>query len=152
MYLKITPRNFWPNLSLKKSIVKISNKQHRNLPKLQKMQYENFQKMKATPQGIHPSHKCDKFQTHQTIYAFPRVPQRFSVHLGFRMTRSPRPKNQNFQKRKKRHPKGFAQAISVPNFRKFWPFRASLECTERFWFIQGLKLGSQGPEIKIFKK
>ena len=73
---------------------------------------------------IYPSYKCTKFQTNLTIYAFPRAPQRFTVHLASR-TESPGPKNQNFQKMKKHH-QGFTQAISVPNFRQIWPFMPSL--------------------------
>ena len=52
------------------------------------------------------------------IYAFPRAPKRFSVHLGSR-TGSPRPKNQNFQKMKQTFP-------GIPPSYKFAKFQTDM--------------------------
>ena len=75
--------------------------------------------------GIHLSYKLTKFQADLTIYAYPRVHQRFLVHLVSR-TASLGPKNYNFQKMKNK-PQRFTQALSVPNFRQIWQFIPSLE-------------------------
>ena len=72
--------------------------------------------MKKAPSGIHPSYTCAEFPTDLTIYAFPRVPQRM-VHSGSRTT-SPGPRNQNFQKMKKRLP-GIHQSSICAKFQTF---------------------------------
>ena len=60
-----------------------------------------FSKIWKTTQGIYPSYnKFFKFQTQQTIYAFPRASSRFSFYLWSRAG-SPRLRNQNFLKMKK---------------------------------------------------
>ena len=94
---------------------------------------QNFQKTEKTPQGIHLSYTCPKFQTYLTIYPFPRAPRRFSVHLVSR-TGSPGPKIRIFKNWKK-HVQGFTQAMRVPNARQIWPFMPSLYHPEGFWSI-----------------
>ena len=108
--------------------------------------------MKATPLDIHTSHKCDKFQTYQTIYAFPRVPQRFSVHLGFRTTRSPRPKNQNFQKRKKKAPQRFRPSYKCAKFQKVLAVQGFPRVHRKILVHLGSKIGFPGPRNQNFQK
>ena len=84
---------------------------------------KNIQKMKKKKKntsGIHPSSKCAKSQTNLSIYGFPSVPRKFSVHLGSRAS-SPGPKNQNFQKMKKTLP-GIHPSYKCSTFQWFRPF------------------------------
>jgi len=41
------------------------------------LKYENFQKIKLTPPGIHPIYNCTKFQHYCTIFYFSRLPRSF---------------------------------------------------------------------------
>ena len=77
-------------------------------------QNQNFQKMK-TPTGIHSSYRCATFQTDLTINTFPRVPQKFLVHLGSR-TGSLGPRHQNFQKMRKKTTPGIHSSCKCGTF------------------------------------
>ena len=89
-------------------------------PKVQNKKYSKNKKKKKNTSGIHPSSKCAKSQTNLSIYGFPSVPRKFSVHLGSRAS-SPGPKNQNFQKMKKTLP-GIHPSYKCSTFQWFRPF------------------------------
>ena len=80
-----------------------------------------------------------------TIYAFPRAPLMFSIHFGSR-TKSPGPKNQNFQKIKK--------LLGIHPYFKCAKFQTDLTI---YGFPRALRmfsvnLGSPGPKNKNFQK
>ena len=108
-----------------------------------------MKKKKKNTSGIHPSSKCAKSQTNLSIYGFPSVPRKFSVHLGSRAS-SPGPKNQNFQKMKK-HYQAFTQAINVARFSDLdhLPFPRT---PRRFPVHLGSRTGPPRSKIKNIQK
>ena len=90
------------------------------------IQKYNFLKHKKIPHGFSQTLSVPNFRQIWTFMPSLEWPRRFLVHLRSRYE-SPGPKNLNFQKKRKTHPQGFTQSISVSNFKQIWPFLPSLE-------------------------